>query len=274
MARFAPRLTAGVGVLVAFLLLGGFATEAVADPGPSHSDRGNNSDRGNDNSNRSDRGNGNSNGRGGLDRGDDHRRVNDNSRKRGEDDGDGSAERGSVESPEVQFGSGRVDVADVAELAPSIAAGSDELRSSEPGASVFGGSGVAGSPDRSGSYRADVPETPFSLPRLTLGDVSTPGIRRGESELRLQAPVPQPPPAAPAPAPLPPPQAPAPPPSWMLKRLPAAPVLTQQLGVSQESDWSDPLWGLTGLLLIPAAGAILGYRQARAAHAADRLRRS
>jgi hypothetical protein len=59
-----------------------------------------------------------------------------------------------------------------------------------------------------------------------------------------------------------------------VKPLPAAPVLTQQLGVSEEVDWSDPLWGLTGLLLIPAAGAILGYRQARAAHAADRLRRS
>ncbi|MGZ5394489.1 MAG: hypothetical protein ACXWEI_03165 [Mycobacterium sp.] len=297
MARFTPRLTAGVGVLVAFLLLGGSATEAVADPGRSHSDRGNSSDRGNGN------GNGNGNSRGGSDRGDDYRRGNDNSRKRGEDDGDASAERGSVASPEVQFGSGpidladvaeltpslaagksgdedgnadpgssRVDVADVAELAPSIAAGSSELRSSEPGAGVFGGFGVAGSSDRSGSYRADTPKARFSLPRLTLGNGRTPSIRRGESESQLQAPVLQPAPAAPPPAP--PPQAPAPPPSWVVKRLPAAPVLTQQLGVSQEADWSDPLWGLTGLLLIPAAGAILGYRQARAAHAADRLRRS
>ena len=49
MARFTPRLTAGVGVLVAFLLLGGSAAEAVADPGRSHSDRGNSSDRGNGN---------------------------------------------------------------------------------------------------------------------------------------------------------------------------------------------------------------------------------
>ena len=47
MARFTPRLAAGVGVLVAFLLLGGSATVAVADPGRSHSDRGNSSDRGN-----------------------------------------------------------------------------------------------------------------------------------------------------------------------------------------------------------------------------------
>ena len=77
---------------------------AVADPDRSHSDRGNSfATR--------------------PDRGDDYRRGNDNSRKGGEDHGDGSAERGSVESSEVQFGSGPVDLADVAESAPSLAAG-------------------------------------------------------------------------------------------------------------------------------------------------------
>ena len=40
------------------------------------------------------------------------------------------------------------------------------------------------------------------------------------------------------------------------------------------ADWSDPLWGVAGLLLIPAAGATLGYRQARAAQAVDRLRQA
>ncbi|WP_006245690.1 hypothetical protein [Mycolicibacterium tusciae] len=310
MARFTPRLTAGVGVLVAFLLLGGSAAEAVADPGRSHSDRGNSSDRGNINSNRSDRGNGNGEGnrRGGLGRGDDYRRGIDNNRERGEHDGhvrdgwDGSAERGSVPSPEVQSGSGPVDLADiaeltpslagdksglgdggadpgsgrvgVAELAPSLADGSGELRSSGADARVFAESGVADSPDRSGSYGPDAPKARFGPPRLTLGSGLTQGIRRGESEPRLPAPVLPPAPAAP-PAPLAAPafRAPAPPPAFV-NRAPSAPVLTQQVGVPQDADWSDPLWGLTGLLLIPAAGAILGYRQARAAHAADRLRRS
>ncbi|WP_099040144.1 hypothetical protein [Mycobacterium neglectum] len=295
MARFAPRLTAGVGVLVAFLLLARPATVSVADPGRSPSDRGSSSDRGNGNGNRSDRGNG----RGGSDRGDDHRRRNDNSRKHGEDDRRGSAERGSVESPEAGTGSGPIDRAGIAPLAPSLAAGkggdgdgSAERRtadvadaaelspsiaaeSGEPGASVVGGVDAADSPDRSGSYRADVPKARFSPPRLTLGNGHTPGIRRGEFELRRQAPSLPPAPVASPPAPLPALEfrAPAPPPSFVTP-LPSAPVLTQQLGVSQEADWSDPLWGLTGLLLIPAAGAILGYRQARAAHAADRLRRS
>jgi hypothetical protein len=294
-ARLTPRLTAGVGVLVAFLLLGASPTEAVADPGRSHSDRGNSSDRSN----------GNGNGRGGSHRGDDHRRGDDDNRKRGEDDGHGSAERGGAESPRVQSGSGpldladlaelapslaagesgagdgiadpglnRVGVADVAELAPSLAADSDQLRSSGPDASEFGGLGAADSPDRSGSNGADVPKARFSPPRLTLGNGSAPAIRRGESEPRLQAPALQPAPAAP-PVALAAPlfRAPAPPPAFV-NPLPSAPVLTQQLGVSQDADWSDPLWGLTGLLLIPAAGAILGYRQARAAHAADGLRRS
>jgi hypothetical protein len=46
------------------------------------------------------------------------------------------------------------------------------------------------------------------------------------------------------------------------------------LGVAAATDWSNPLWGLAGLLLIPAVAAALGYRQARAAQAAVRLRRS
>jgi hypothetical protein len=296
-ARYTPRLTAGVGVLVAFLLLGGSATEAVADPGRSHSDRDNSSDRSN----------GNGNGRGGWDRGDDHRRGNDDNRKRGEDDGHGSAERGGVESPRVQLESGPADiaglaelaeslaagksgdgdgladpgtnrvgvadVADVAELPPSLAAGSDGLRSSGLDASEFGGVGAADVPDRSGSSGADVPKARFSPPSLTLGNGSAPAIRPGESEPRLQTPLPPPLPAEPPPLSAPLFRAPAPPPVFVIP-VPSAPVLTQQLGVPEDADWSDPLWGLTGLLLIPAAGAILGYRQARAAQAVDGLRRS
>lgn len=301
MARFTPHLTAGAGVLVAFLLLGGAATEAVADPSHSNSDRDDSSDRGNGHGSRSDRGNAHGNGRGASDRGDGNRRGNDNSRKRGEDNRDGRAERGGVDSPDVQIGSvpidlaevapsletgkggdgdgiadpgsERVDAAEVAELAPRIAADSGELRSIGSAATEFAESGVAAPPDRSGSDRADVPTALFSPPRLTLDIATSPGIQRRASEPRLQAPVPEAAPAAP-PMSLLAPQLPAPasPQQWV-KRLPAAPVLTQQLGVSGDADWSDPLWGLTGLLLIPAAGAILGYRQARAAHAAERLRR-
>jgi hypothetical protein len=51
------------------------------------------------------------------------------------------------------------------------------------------------------------------------------------------------------------------------------PGVVRQLVVAPTSGLGDPLWGVAGLLLIPAAGAILGYRQARASHAAAELGR-
>jgi hypothetical protein len=43
--------------------------------------------------------------------------------------------------------------------------------------------------------------------------------------------------------------------------------------VAPAAELTGPMWAVAGLLLIPAAGAILGYRQARAADAAARLGR-
>jgi hypothetical protein len=252
---------------MAFLLLGGSATVAVADPGRSHSDRGSSSDRGNSNSN--------SNGRGGSDRDDEDRAGNHNSGRR--DGESGGADKGAVETPQVRFGSGRIDAADVAELAPSIAANLGDPGSNGPSASGSASSRTTlrqlapgGAADRGGSDRAGAPDARFSPPRVTVGNGRTPGIQRRDVAPQWQAPAPQPAPAAPPP---PPPPAPAPPPSWV-HRIPTPPVLTQQRGTPGPADWSDPLWGLAGLLLIPAAGAVLGYRQARAAHAAEKLRRS
>lgn len=257
MARLSPRLTACVGVIAAFLLLGGTATVAVADPGGSQSDRDNSVGRGN----------GDGNGRGGSDRGDEERVG------KG-DEGDGDAGQGGVERPEARFGSGRIDVADVAE-APSLAAGSGndgpESRSVEEGASVFGGVGAGRAPSGSGVDRAGLPSARFDPPRVTFGNGRTPGTQQRDSEPQWRAPVAVPAPAAPPPPP--PAPKPAPAPSWVVG-IPATPVLTQQMGEPGSANWSDPLWGVAGLLLIPAAGAVLGYRQARAAHAAERLRRS
>jgi hypothetical protein len=112
----------------------------------------------------------------------------------------------------------------------------------------------------------------FDTPRVTFGNGRTPGAHSDDSPPHLQAPAP----AAPAPAPPPPPPlptaAPVPPPSWV-DRISAPLAPTKQLSVAPAADWSDPLWGVAGLLLIPAAGAALGYRQARATQMADRLRR-
>jgi hypothetical protein len=70
--------------------------------------------------------------------------------------------------------------------------------------------------------------------------------------------------------PPPPPVVFAPGPSWV-DRLSTPPLVPQQIEVASAAGWSEPLFGLAGLLLIPAAGAALGYRQARAAQQAEKL---
>jgi hypothetical protein len=238
-ARVNPRLTAGVGLVAAFLLLGAPTTAAIADPGGGHSDRGNGWDRGSGDG-RDGSGHDDDGGYGG------HRR--------GENDGNVSGKTGSNDSPQVRVGSGR---GDVEELTPS-------------NGSASSGAGRSGSTGRSGSDRTGAPNAGFNPPRVTVGNGRSPGILSDDPEPRWRAPAPQP---APAPPPPPPPPAPAPPSSWV-EVISTPPVLTQQLGVSSAVDWTGPLWGIAGLLLIPAAGAALGYRQARAAHAAEKLRRT
>jgi hypothetical protein len=79
---------------------------------------------------------------------------------------------------------------------------------------------------------------------------------------------------APEPAPPPPPQliiVPLNPPT--VSPVAEHPGVVQRLVVAPTAGIADPLWGIAGLLLIPAAGAVLGYRQARGARAAAELGR-
>jgi hypothetical protein len=286
-ARFSHRLAAGVGVFAAFFLLGTSATVAFAEPGGSHSDRGSSSDRGN----------GGGKGRGGSERHDHDRRGNNNGGQRGVsdernsgtrddggsrkpdagDDGIGSTDPGFIESPAARVGSGRVAAADTEESAPSLAAAPDASDSNASRVSESSTSVVveAVSPGGSGSGFAGVPSPQFSPPQVTVGNGREPRTPQpAQPEPQWQAaPALQPAPAV-QPPPPPPPAPPAPLPSSPLNQTSSPPVLTQQLGVGvgPSTDWSNPLWGLAGLLLIPVAGAALGYRQARAAHAAESVR--
>jgi hypothetical protein len=130
--------------------------------------------------------------------------------------------------------------------------------------------GRSGSSGGSGSDHPGAPGADFNPPRVTVGNGRSPGIQSDDPEPRWRTPAAEP--ASPPPPP-PPPPAPAPPPSWA-DRIYSPPPVTQKLGVTPASELTDPLWGIAGLLLIPAAGAVLGYRQARAAQAADRLHRT
>jgi len=104
----------------------------------------------------------------------------------------------------------------------------------------------------------------FNAPKVAFGDGRTPGVQATDEPPRVRY-------VAPEPAPPPPPVVIAPAPSWV-DRIYLPPVVPQELNVTQAADLTDPMWGVAGLLLIPAAGAILGYRQARAAQSAAELR--
>ncbi len=118
----------------------------------------------------------------------------------------------------------------------------------------------------SSDYSPDSPQP--NKPKVTFGDGRTPGIQDRDPGPRWgwNSPEPAPPP--------PPPEVitvPLNPPTFSPVRV--EPGVVRQLVVAPTSGVGDPLWGVAGLLLIPAAGAILGYRQARAAHAAAELGR-
>ena len=215
---------------------------AIADPG--HSGRG---DRDN-----SDRNWGNSRGgsnRGGDDR-DDRRGGGGDNRKpddgfRGGVDGPSS---GSNDAPQSRVGSGRTEIQ---QLSPG------EVSSGED----------SGSSDRAGSDHPGAPKADFDPPRVTVGNGRSPGVQDDDREPRFGVTAPEP---APAPPPPPPPAAPEP--SWT-DRISTPPAMPKQLSVTPAADWTEPLWGIAGLLLIPTAGAVLGYRQAKAAKTVAELGR-
>jgi hypothetical protein len=148
----------------------------------------------------------------------------------------------------------------------------DQKSSTEhaPRTKVGSGRESGTSDERSGpDYSPDRPGSAFKPPKVTVGDGRTPGVQDGAPEPRWRGGG-----GEPAPPPPPPPATAvvdiAPPPTT--NRTPKPPVI-RQLMVAPAAELTDPIWGVAGLLLIPAAGAILGYRQARAAEAVTTLGR-
>ena len=276
MPPLTPRLAAGVGVLSVFLLLAGPGPVTHADPGGGHHDRGNSSHR--------DHGPNRGGPKGPAGRDHDNRKglvLGNGSNKKGgganNANNSASNSRGSVTTT---TGNGREP------LRGSEPGGAQRAGQTPPASRVGSGRDVALVPDDgsvasdgSGAPGASGPTVPafsragqFQAPRVTFGNGRTPGGEQiGESEPNWRAPV-----FSPAPAAEPPPPPPPPPPpisdSWT-DRIYHPPAPAKQLGIAPTSNWADPLWGIAGLLLIPAAGAALGYRQARAAQAAERLRK-
>jgi hypothetical protein len=273
-ARSNPRLVAGVGIVSLGLLFGGSTAAAVADPGHGHSGGGNNSAHNNKGGNGPSAGHGQAGvkpGRGNTD--------DDGSR------GNGNANGGN-DSPNPGVHGGNVDVGNDGGPTSGHATGNDSVAA--PTATVGSGRSavasdgdIAPTPETAGADGATGPDAvpgpnpagrvgSFQAPRVTFGNGRTPGMDIDDPPSRWQAPVAEPAPAVLPPAP--PPPVPAPSHSWV-DRIATPPEIATELGVAPTADLSDPLWGIAGLLLIPAAGAALGYRQARATQAAERLRR-
>jgi hypothetical protein len=332
-----PRLAAGVGVLAAFLVLGGPAAAAIADPGGSNSggssqssssDRGGTQSRGgskNADNRGSGRGNGNGDNNGSARRGGDNDRNgsgNNSSRRGNGNNGNGNGNNGSGNNgsgnngngsgnngnghnsggnnsggngngnsggngngnsgggvsqgggnPPVRVGSGRNDAISVTPDNAGAPGGGPETGSDSAGP----GLGITTVPQNGSGSDPGVPPvsaqppTADAGPPVTVGNGRFPAILSGGYEPQLASPD-----AGMVAVPLPAPdESPAPPAprSWS-DRLSEPPGMSKQLGISASTDLHGPLWGIAGLLLIPAAGAALGYRQARATQSAERLRRT
>ncbi|HEX2285074.1 MAG TPA: hypothetical protein VHI10_09670 [Mycobacterium sp.] len=101
---------------------------------------------------------------------------------------------------------------------------------------------------------------------MTVGNGRSPGIQSDDPEPRWRAPAGGPAPAPPPPPP-PPPMVDPPQQPSLVKKL-VSPPPTPRLTGARSGLAAGSLFGLAGLVLIPAAGAYLGYRQAKGARAA------
>lgn len=255
------RLAAGVGVVAAVMVVAGpTAAVAIADPSGSHS---NDSDHGD----RADVRGGWKHGNGDRDGGDR------NGGHGGDRDSSGGSRKpstsGSDATQRSTSGSSRSDTGSNATTqAPQTSARTSQTATAgeapEPQTPADG----SGSDTLSGADLAGPPSAERVQPRVIVGNGRSPGIQKPDSAPpRVTFVAPQ---IAPPPPPVVPPATPAP----TSTEVSHPQRFVPQFATAPSTKWSDPLWGLAGLVLIPAAGAVLGYRQARAARDAEALTRA
>jgi hypothetical protein len=174
-----------------------------------------------------------------------------------------------LDPPKMDLGSDDGDVVAVDGVAPE---GRMAMRSAAV-ADAPAGDNLAVAVPGGGSGYSGQSVSAFQAPRVTIGNGRTPGThlapppRAPEAALEddaLGAPLG----VAAAPAfptaieinipPLPPPLPP-------VERMRPAALVAGQIGYGTADTVTDPLAGVAGLFLLPAIGAVLGYRQARAA---------
>jgi hypothetical protein len=181
--------------------------------------------------------------------------------------------RPNLDPPKMDLGTGGVDTPElfvVESLAPQ---GQTAMRSATVAEAPVGDNLTAAALPGGGSEDAGQPAAAFRSPDVTIGNGRTPGTRvalplaASEAVLVRDAQAsPQAVPAAPAvPTAIEINIPPLPPPLPPVERIRPTDLVVGEFGTGTADTVTDPLAGVAGLILIPAIGAVLGYRQARAA---------
>jgi hypothetical protein len=173
---------------------------------------------------------------------------------------------GSDNSPSIESdGGGLEDLA----VAQSASDGAVALRSAAVAEQPTGinATGAVAAARAAGSDYSAPSIRGLRSPRVVFGNGRSPGdpvpgVREVLQDDSLEAPVADAAPAVPEAVEIDIP--PLPPPSPPTEHIKAAAVVGE-LGIGTIDTTTDPLAGVAGLILIPAVGAVLGYRQARAA---------
>lgn len=145
------------------------------------------------------------------------------------------------------------------------------MRSAAVAEAPVGDNVVAAVPRGGGGY-AGQPVVAFGSPRVVIGNGRTPGTHVAHvphsgavllHDSLIAAPEAMP--SVPAPTAIEINLPPLPPPLPPIERIGPAELVVGEFGTGTADTVTDPLAGVAGLILIPAIGAVLGYRQARAA---------
>ncbi len=166
--------------------------------------------------------------------------------------------------PVMELATAGSDLADLA-IGQSIASeGPVTLRSATVEEEPLGVNASGAATPRPGAANIRAPAVSVGTPRVVVGNGRSPALQDADPDPVSANPVaPEAAPAVPVAievtiAPLPPPLPP-------VERIQPPRLVFGDMGTAKSDTTTDPFFGLAGLLLIPAIGAALGYRQARAA---------
>jgi hypothetical protein len=139
--------------------------------------------------------------------------------------------------------------------------GQSALRSAAVAEAPVGDNVAAAAAPGGGSDYAGSPAAAFRAPQVTFGNGRTPGTNVAEPPASLT----QVPDASAVPTAIEIDIPPLPPPLPPVAEMRPAELVVGEFGMGTADTVTDPLAGVAGLILLPAVGAVLGYRQARAA---------